>query len=256
MGKNVLLIIEGDADEKKFFEKLFAKCYRKAEYKFYSYRTTIHILAQELYNNYPDFDDGYVDIKLVLASLEKNEQKKSILYSQYSDIFLVFDFEPQHDHPHFDTVRRMIAYFNDSTNQGKLFINYPMMQSYKHFDKLPFPAFEYLKVTLDEIKDYKRKVDEFSNYTDLNTYDYIIFYSLAVHHLKKANKLFGDKYEILNSEKYVERDFTNIFDCQLYALQCKEIVYVLNTCIFALIDFAPKKFFSFIEKNRTFLLID
>lgn len=256
MGKNVLLIIEGDSDEPKFFDKLFSKCNRKAKYKFYSYRTTIHILSQELYNNYPDFDDGYIDIKLILASLEKDEQKKALLLSQYSDIYLVFDFEPQHDHPHFDTVRRMIAYFNDSTNQGKLFINYPMMQSYKHFDKLPCPNYEFLKVTLDEIKDYKRIVGEFSNYTDLNTYDYIIFYSIAIHNLKKANKLFGDKYEIYNDEKYVKRDFTNIFDYQLQALQCKEIVYVLNTCIFALIDFAPKKFFSFIEKHRTFLLID
>lgn len=64
MGKNFLLIIEGDSDEPKFFDTLFSKCNRKAEYKFYSYRTTIHILSQELYNNYPDFDDGYIDIKL------------------------------------------------------------------------------------------------------------------------------------------------------------------------------------------------
>ena len=128
MPKRILVIVEGEADEVKFLRSLFQNCYKKADYKVYSYKTNIHVLAQELYNNYPDFDEDETDIKLVLASLETNADKKKKLLEKYTDVFMIFDFDPQHDHPHFDTVRRMLKYFDDSTAQGKLFINYPMMQ--------------------------------------------------------------------------------------------------------------------------------
>ena len=63
----------------------------------YTYRTNIHVLAQELFNNYNDFDEGNVDVKLVLASCEDNDRRKQLLYDTYSDIYMIFDFDPQHD---------------------------------------------------------------------------------------------------------------------------------------------------------------
>lgn len=169
---------------------------------------------------------------------------------------MVFDFDPQHDHPHFDTIRRMITYFNDSTLQGKLFLNYPMMQSYKHFDCLPCQSFENLEVTLKEIKSYKKLVGEISILTNLSEYTYITYYSIAVHHLKKANKLVNGVYEMLDKDDYLQLNFCSIFDFQLASFEKRKIVSVLNTCIFALIDFAPSKFFAFISQHKDELLIE
>lgn len=256
MGKKILLIVEGAADEVKFFRGLLKKCNSKTEYKVYSYKTNIHVLAQELFNNYNDFDSGNIDIKLVLASLETDKQKKKLLYDNYSDIFMVFDFEPQHDHPHFDTVKRMVSYFNDSTNQGKLFLNYPMMQSYKHFDKLPCSTFENLEISLEQVKGYKEIVGKISGYTDLNQYTYVTYYSIAVHQLKKANKLVNEIYELPNEADYLKFDFCKILEYQMNLLNMKKMITVLNTCIFALIDFAPRRFFTFVKKHKDDLLID
>lgn len=108
---------------------------------------------------------------------------------------MIFDFDPQHDLPHFDTVNRMLKYFNDSTDQGKLFINYPMMQSYKHITHLPDDEFKYRCVDMDQIKKYKELVGRESKYTDLTQYTYETFYSLAVHHLRKANMILTGSYE-------------------------------------------------------------
>lgn len=168
---------------------------------------------------------------------------------------MIFDFEPQHDHPHFDTIRRMISYFDDSTSQGKLFLNYPMMQSYKHFDILPSLKFENLEVTLDEVKRYKEIVGKVSGFTDLNKYSYITYYSMAVHHLKKANKLVNGLYEIPDIDEYLKMNFCDIYNWQLNSFKNRRIISVLNTCIFTLIDFAPNKFFSFIQKHKIELLI-
>ena len=255
MAKKILLIVEGDSDEVKFLKYLFNNCNKKTEYKVYPYRTNIHVLAQELFNNYNDFDEGNVDVKLVLASCEDNDRRKQLLYDTYSDIYMIFDFDPQHDCPHFDTIRRMISYFNDSTLQGKLFINYPMMQSYKHFDKLPCASFENLEVTLEEINNYKMIVGSISGFTDLTKYNYITYYSIAVHHLKKANKMINGLYEILDIDDYLKLDFCSIYDFQLTSFKERKTISVLNTCVFSLIDFAPNKFFSFIQKHKVDLLI-
>lgn len=256
MDKKILLIVEGEADEVKFLKRLFKICSKKTYYKIYTYKTTIHILAQEIFNNYNDFDDGDIDIKLILASLEKNKQKKELFYENYTDVFMIFDFDPHHDYPHFDTIKRMIKYFDDSTNQGKLFLNYPMMQSYKHFDKLPCPEFEFLNVSLKEIKEYKKVVGEISNFTDLDKYDYITYYSIAVHQIKKANKIINGKYEMPLETEYMSFDLCKIYDFELQEFVEKQKVWVLNTCIFSLVDFAPNKFFDFISKHKDILLIN
>ena len=245
MSKKILLIVEGDSDEVKFLRGLFKKCNKKTEYKIYSYRTNIHVLAQEIFNNYNDFDEGYIDVKLILASLENDKKRKRLLYENYSDIYMIFDFDPQHDHPHFDTIRRMISYFSDSTLQGKLFLNYPMMQSFKHFDQLPCLSFENLEVTLDEIKKYKEMVGKVSGFTDLTKYNYITYYSIAVHGV----------YEIPNIDDYWELDYCKIYDFELVSFTERKTISVLNTCVFSLIDFAPNNFFSFIKHHKDELLI-
>ena len=255
MDKNVLLIVEGDADEVKFYNRLFSKFMKKVTYKFYSYRTNIHILAQELYNKYNDFDKGNIDIKLILASLETDKKKIKLLREKYSDVFLVFDFESQHDTTHFDTVKRMMTYFNDSTNQGKLFINYPMMQSYKNFSQLPCENFDSLKIVFEQVKEYKSIVGAVSTYTDLDKYDYILFYSIAVHHLKKANKIINGRYELPSVCTYLQYDYRTILGYQLNLLKNERLVSILNTCIFTLIDFAPTKFLNFVKNHKNDLLI-
>lgn len=255
MHNKTLFIVEGESDEPAFIKQLFLKCNKKEEYHTYSYRANIHMLAKELMNNYPDFDEDNIDIKLVLKSIESDENKKKILDDNYNDIYLIFDFEPQHDDLHFDIVKKMMVYFNDSTQQGKLFINYPMMQSYKHFSVLPDSTFEYRMVNTNRFDLYKKDVGDMSKFTDLSQYNYSIFYSLTVHHLRKYNKICFGKYDILDVDTYLKSDSSKVFDIEVKKLKNEGQIDVLNTCIFALIDFAPSNFYNFINKKHDELMI-
>lgn len=85
----VLFIVEGESDEVKFLKQLYAKCFPQEEFEVYSYKTNIHILAQLLYNEYPDFDEDEVDIRLVLRSVEDDEYKRKILSQMYRDIYRI-----------------------------------------------------------------------------------------------------------------------------------------------------------------------
>lgn len=255
MAKRILLIVEGESDEVKFLKQLFKKCYSSIEYEFVPYRSNIHVLAQELYNNYPDFEEDNIDIKLILQSLIEDEHRKAVLQEKYTDIYMIFDFEPQHDTPHFDTLRRMLEYFNDSTYQGKLYINYPMMQSYKHFAELPDKHFYDKIVNFEDVSGYKKLVGEESNFTDITKYNYNIFFSLTVHHIKKVFYILTNMYELPTEEQYISMDLVSLFDKQLELLKTSNKIWVVNTCIFAISDFAPKKFFYFVVKHSDELLI-
>lgn len=246
----VLFIVEGESDEVQFLKRMFQKCFSDQNYEIYSYKTNIHVLAQLLFNDYPDFESDEIDIKLVLRSLEENEHKREILSQKYRDIYLIFDFEPQHDTPHFDTIRRMVHFFNDSTDRGKLFINYPMMQSYKHFSHLPDDSFATKKVNLDQIKHYKQVVGNESNFTDLNQYNYFTFLSLAVHHIRKANYILSGKYMLPEVEDFLTWSSLNIFDKQYTMFASEYEIYVLNTSIFMIMEFAPNDFIHHVTTSK------
>ena len=53
------------------------------------------------------------------------------------NILLIFDYE-RHD-PYFseDKINKLQLYFRDSTDAGKLYINYPMLESYQHLESIP-----------------------------------------------------------------------------------------------------------------------
>lgn len=245
----ILFIVEGDNDEVSFLRRLLAKCFTGHDYEIYSYRCNIHVLAQVLYDEYPDFEEDEIDIQLVLKSKETDKHKRFLLSQRYRDVFLVFDYDPQHDHPHFDTVLRMLKYFSDSSNHGKLFINYPMMQSYKHFSVLPDDSFATRLVTIEECRHYKRLVGDSSSFTDINSYSYITFVSIIVHHLRKANLLLTGNYTTPLCEEYLTWSGADIYEAQCRQVDQCGSVMVLNTSLFLGVDYRPNEFFRTISKR-------
>ena len=244
MDKRILFIVEGEDDEVSFLSKLYSTCFRGNNYQIYSYQNNIHTIAQILNSEYPDYLNHEIDIRLLLRSKEKDEQKREILSRVYSDIYLVFDFEPHHDFPHFEMVRDMMDYFNDSTDRGKLFINYPMMQSYKHLGKLPDAGFENRSVTIDQARYYKKIVGDESEHTNLSLYTYPVFTAIAVHHIQKANKLLTGNYCLPEVEEYLSWKGADIYNIENELLNQHRIIQVLSTVIFLLVDYRPKHFFE------------
>lgn len=245
----ILFIVEGETDEVNFLGQLYSQWNRRQKYEIYSYKTNIHVLAQVLYDEYPNFEEDEVDIKLLLCSMEQDSSQKEILLNKYRDVYLIFDFEPQHDNTHFDTVRRMLCFFDDSTNHGKLFINYPMMQSYKDFSKLPDDSFANKCVSIEEARNYKQLVGERSLYSDLTKYTYNTFVSIAVHHIKKANSILNSIYDIPLVDDFLKWSSQSIYDEQTSFLNIEKKIWVLNTCVFLIIDYSPNRFFSTICKK-------
>ena len=56
-------------------------------------------------------------------------------------------------------------FFNEVTDMGKLYINYPMIESLKYTKQLPDADFQTYRTTLEECRgQFKKVAEEFSDY--------------------------------------------------------------------------------------------
>ena len=116
----------------------------------------IYTLYNKIVEEYgEDWDEQDVDLPMVIRKFKGYSE--SFERKNFSDIILFFDFE--HHDPNFseDKICRMQKYFDDTVEVGKLYINYPMVESYMHFPDWPDSAFQYteISVTLKRGKNYK-----------------------------------------------------------------------------------------------------
>lgn len=236
--RDLLFITEGEIDEPKFIEKFFKRSIPGVEYSIYPYATTVHTLAKLIFNKTGEIDED-LDIKKVLKEKETDLIKRKILEKDYTDIILVFDFEPHCDSPEFKKVSKMLEYFNDSSNMGKLYINYPMMQSYKHLKKFPDIAFKNRRVETMDASNYKKLVNTESEYTDLKNYNFPLCMKIIGHHLMKANYILSGKYELMKKLDFINLDYIRIYNIEQEHNEQEQWVDVLNTFLFFIIEFNP-----------------
>lgn len=246
--KNLLFIVEGKNDEPRFLELILRKCYPFINYKIFSYEANLHMLASRLEKDYEDFEEDELDILLFLKSYEQDEEKKKLFSMKYTDVFLIFDFEPQHPDKHYETIRKMLIYFNSSEDHGKLFINYPMMQSYRHLKSLPDINFFDSVVINKDFTKYKEIVSRDSFNNDVSSYDYPTIIALTYHHLMKAIKIQNNELLYPTYEDYEKIDYSIIFNHQ-YDNLSKGFVSIVNTCILILIGYKAREFFEQIQKH-------
>lgn len=239
--RDFLFILEGPKDEPKLLNSLFLEMKKDDRQHCYFFRCNLHVLANLLMPSDDDDLEG-IDLLMALRGRNNTQEEAEVLNRRYTDIYMIFDFEPQEGNPVFEKIRKMIAYFNDSTDNGKLYINYPMMQSYRHLTALPDPEFESRRATVDDAKVYKKLVGEEGKAipSRLKKYDHVLLYSMAVHHLKKREKVLGRAYELPTD--YDETEDIEVFDNQVRMLAEERSCFVLNTSILLLVAYTPKGF--------------
>ncbi len=243
--KNILVLVEGAKTDVKIMKQLFSVYGIDAEFEIVSYCTNIYTLYSEMFC---DGIDGFeeMDIRQVLKSKEKDSEKKKIFDKKFTDVLLIFDLDPQD--PQYDPnhIKLMQKYFSDSTDMGKLYINYPMVESFYHLSSIPDQKYFERKAFLSELKDkkYKSRVQKETRGNSYNKFaknkeEYTI---VILQNLYKAlfliNKKVVEYEDALNHLSTV--DFNILLQEQLHNLEEYGFVYVVCTCIFFISDYDQK----------------
>ena len=164
----ILFVFEGAEREPKIFKTLERLFFGAGERIVCSFGNNIY----ELYRQLTELD-GDGDIVSVLR--ENNAQLPAgIKSSDFSEIYLFFDYDFQNTNLTLDQMnerlQEMLEMFDDETDNGKLYVSYPMVESLCYTKQLPDEHFvEYMISRKDcTERSFKDLAREFSFYGSLN----------------------------------------------------------------------------------------
>lgn len=183
----ILLITEGK-DDSMFFNRIKTLFSINVEIVY------INANIYKLYNRMKAEDFNCNVKNLVLECLPNNiqpnkrEDYKNKLKDKYAYIYFVFDFDIQHHEINEDNdinrncekVRIMLEELNNETDEtrGKLYINYPMMESFRDINSIDDTEFISSSIALNDVRNYKSIVS--SKNCMVKTYYHIVLIILLL----------------------------------------------------------------------------
>lgn len=237
--RRVLVIVEGAKQEVRLMKRMFEVYGLDLDYEIYSYETNIHELYERMFLG----TDSPGELSLMGVLKERARPSERHMFDEdYSDVLLVFDYDPQDDRFSPERLEEMLTYFDESTDEGKLYINYPMVEACKDFESSGDAGYLDRKVSESELGEYKNAVSHrspFQNYQrdfDKDVLDGFI--SLVA---TKACRVTEPDLEVLSSEESFRRvDHVDVLHAQNEALGRKGEIWVLGTCLLAIPDYSPQ----------------
>ena len=159
-----LLIVEGHHEKNRLFW-LIIKCFPEINInmdEIWIYGTNIYQLYNDIVKEYgEEWAEENEDIDLPFVISKKQYPDKLRYKEDFTNIVLVFDYERHDTNFSEEKILEMQRCFVDPADMGKLYINYPMIESYRHLCQLPDGDFAERKiaVSLQPGKEYKALVE-------------------------------------------------------------------------------------------------
>lgn len=188
--ERTLFVFEGEGREKLYFQSLEQAFFDGEQSRILvSFQNDIYELYKQL--NAEDDLDSFELIKELNPLTKNRELLANLRRDQIGQIYLFFDMEPHDDQFDSQKLLDMLTLFNNETDQGKLFISYPMIEAIRDIDDHR----EYLTRTV-KLEDctggiYKKLSATRGNpiYQDARKIDKSIWQTLITANLHKANYL-------------------------------------------------------------------
>lgn len=168
----ILFIFEGKKREPALFKTLEYLYFPKENQKIiYSYGNNIYSLYKEINNS--NFTQDIVSVlREKTSKLKDNPFNLIEKTSDISEIYLFFDYDGQNKNQPLEELNKqineMLDFFCDETENGKLYISYPMIESIRYTKELPDENYNSYKVKIADCGNFKQTADEFSFYKSLD----------------------------------------------------------------------------------------
>ena len=273
----ILLIFEGK-DDKTYFESIKRLFFpEKSDTFVCTYNSNIYSLYAKLQEH--DTLHGMLEVNTVSVFkeilLEKDDETlKDIREDEVSEIYLFFDYDFQENARTLEEnnkrLSELLDYFTDETGTGKLYINYPMVESLRYTKQLPDNDYWQYTVSRQRCQEesFKHQVHEFSFYGA--NLGYIIlaikpaddeakkqektdtakrnWQHLIVMNVSKSNYICNNKNEIPDEADNQKDIFDNQLSKYVETEECK--VAILNAFPIFLFEYFGRKIAN-IDNSKT-----
>ena len=236
--RKVLFVLEGNKAEPRLLKKSYQLMLSIKPQNIFRYGADVHQLIRSM------FPGGEPDENLDLLAVLREKSDSPVLSQEYAQVFLVFDMDPQDGEYDPVMMRKALEYFDNPTENGKLYINYPMVESYRHLVSESFDDYRDLSVTFSDIKHYKNYVNTYGlkELRQPRMVDSRVIRSLIVFNLRKLNFALTGDDEMPDSDGCRSLDLTRFFDIQSLMLKEEGCILVMNTFLISIVDYNPVRF--------------
>lgn len=212
MAEVILFVFEGEKTEVQLSDSLLPHFIADGENTIVrtAYRNHIYSLYRDMES------DGFIDIVELLK--EDNESLRDFSRDSFSQVYLFFDYDGHVPDPGKDRdnqVRLLINFFNEETEQGKLFVSYPMVEAINCISDLDAEhEIMGMAVKIEKFKAFKTFVSGMSDkrikvYSDMTRTEWNKLIRL---HCSKANLIVNGVVDFPDVDNVSQ---SKIFDSQL-----------------------------------------
>ncbi|MDO4803427.1 MAG: hypothetical protein Q4A32_01240 [Lachnospiraceae bacterium] len=130
----------------------------------------VHIYSTDIYDLYHAIEKEYgvewydeddrIDVNLPLLISRREGLSPPLDNRVFTNVLLMFDFEHHDNNYSDDKVKRLQHHFSNATEDGILYINYPMIEAYQHMERIPDPDYlaRMISISYGKGSDYKNLV--------------------------------------------------------------------------------------------------
>ena len=169
----ILFVFEGAKREPDLFRAIETLFFQDKQNIVCSFGNNIY----ELYNELQSFE-GDGDIVSILKERYQGQKDSPFTddakSSDFSEIYLIFDYDFQNKNISLDVMNsqleEMLDMFDDETDNGRLYINYPMVEAIRYTKNLPDADYWTYVVSRKDCTEtsFKNLADSFSDYKSLD----------------------------------------------------------------------------------------
>jgi len=167
----ILFVLEGERPDLKIYKSMMEVCGVSADCISVVYGCNIDALYREMIN----LGEG-ADLVSILREKYKDSPNNPFAgitrSEQFSEIYLLFDYDFHDVNRSPEVLNEQLSYllsfFCEETEHGKLYVNYPMIESIRYTKELPDKDYCDYTVSREECRDFKRLSSEFSFYPNMD----------------------------------------------------------------------------------------
>ena len=245
MAGRIAIIVEGTKQEVKYFRSL--------ERHFFT-RTKLDIVllsgAENIYVLWKQLKDDNFETDIIEVMREKNnaasKKLEGINRSDFQEIYLFYDYDPQQDNVSlpYDIVKEMLETFSNETENGKLYISYPMSEALRDVRQNSCVPYTKCMLSMSEITSYKKLTSADNVYVHAGAYSFSEWEMILLIYLSRVKCLYGLKeiFEIFEHEKELNTP-SKLYEIERVIRARTGKIFVLSAFPEFIVDYFPKEKF-------------
>jgi hypothetical protein len=188
--RNVLFIFEGEKAEPQIIKNIQSNFFDGEMVIYTVFGTVIYKLWKKIK------DDPYIDLFEEVKSLNNHNKQtlSEFIRTDFSEIYLFFDYDGHASNAKDSKLADLLEIFYDEYETGKLYINYPMVESLKDFKTQD--DLRGLNVKVSTLATYKGVVSKRCKYKNFTVLQRDCWQELLVNHCSKANLIVNNSFSI------------------------------------------------------------